>query len=168
MDFIGTNRRPEANALRLARFCSHETSLLHCVQYFLRGFTIPKKSPQRSQYLISIFIRFTCLFGFPVVPFKALVQHFFHPQHLVGFVPGHARCHRQLQPPLTARRFVKARHQHSPAFLTMNAGTSLPVARHRQTHLAIQIFQRAGLIMQISSFDTPFSASTQTMIEWRP
>ena len=84
--FTGVNPRPELNALRLARFCSHETSLLHCVQYFLRGFTLPKKAPQRSQYLISIFIRFTCLFGFPIVTFKALIDKFLHPQYLVGIV----------------------------------------------------------------------------------
>jgi hypothetical protein len=30
------------------------------------------------------------------VPFKALVDTFLHPQHLVGIVPGHASSHCQL------------------------------------------------------------------------
>lgn len=167
IDLTGVKPCPLFNVFRLALFRSSETFLLQSEQYFFVGLTKPSKTPQCSQYLISTLLsRF--LPGFPVVPFKALVDGFLKPQHLVCFVSGHARCHRQLQPSLSARRFVKARHQHSPAFLTINVGTSLPVARHRQTHLEIQRFQRAGLTMQIPSFDTPFLTLSQTLIEWRP
>jgi hypothetical protein len=51
--------------------------------------------PQRSQYLISMLhLLFQSFFS--VVPFKALVDTFLHPQHLVGIVPGHAISHCQL------------------------------------------------------------------------
>lgn len=105
------------------------------------AFGASRSAPQRTQ---NLFIALTVfLSGFPIMPFKALVQHLFHPQYIVGFVPGHARCHCKLQPALPARCFVKIRHQHSPAFLMMKAGTSLPVARHRQTHLATQVSKEA-------------------------
>lgn len=119
---------------------SLSTLRLHSEQYFLVGLTTPRYRPQRSQYFSST-LHLLFQSGFPIVTFKTLVDGFLHPQNLVGFVPGHALRHCKLQPALPARCFVKVRHQHSPAFLMMNVGTSLPVARHRQTHLPIQMFQ---------------------------
>jgi hypothetical protein len=63
---------------------------LQSEQYFFVGLTAPSRIPQRSQYLISTLL--SCfLLGFPVVAFKALVQHFFHPQHLVGWLRSGTR-----------------------------------------------------------------------------
>ena len=109
---------------------------------FFVGLTAPSRMPQRSQYLISTpHLLFQS--GFPIVAFKTLVDGFLHPQHLVGIVSGYASSHCQLQSTLAALRPAKIRHQHSPAFLMMNAGTFLPVARHRQTHLATQVSKEA-------------------------
>lgn len=64
---------------------SLSTLRLHSEQYFLVGLTTPRYRPQRSQYFSST-LHLLFQSGFPIVTFKALVDGFLHPQHLVGIV----------------------------------------------------------------------------------
>lgn len=127
----------------------------HFSHHLFLGVHSPSDAPHRSQYLIILLTIF--LFALTIVFFKTLVNFLDKHRNLFCAFPIASVFHQSVN------GLIIVAHQHSPAFFMMNAGTSLPVARHKQTHLAIQRFHLDSLMKQMLFAFSPSSDSRNTL-----